>query len=160
MPGIELKHENISASEWVQAILPVISKGYSMKIPLMGMSMYPLLVGERDEAVISSVASKKPIRGDIVLYSRNDGTHVLHRVYRFKGTDYYMLGDSQTWVEGPIKEESILAVATEIIRKGKSISCNHLFYRFVVQIWLLVRPFRPRIVSFIHKFLSFISRLT
>ena len=159
MPGTEMKDVYISAAEWTSAIMPILSKDYSIKIPLMGMSMYPLLVGERDEVVITSIGRKKPIRGDIVLYARKDGTHVLHRVHHVKGTDYYMLGDSQTWIEGPIKEEAVLAVATGVIRKGKKISCNNILYRLVVKTWLLVRPFRLKILSFANKFLTFIRRL-
>lgn len=157
MPGLKLKEGYISAAEWAPAILPVLSKGYSIKIPLKGMSMYPLLVGGRDEAVISSIGVKKPGRGDIVLYVSEDGIHALHRVHHVKGRDYYMLGDSQTWIEGPIKEDAVLAIATAIIRKGNKISCSNLFYRLIVEIWLLVRPLRPKILLFVRKLLSFIK---
>ena len=158
MPGLKLKEGYISAAEWAPAILPVLSKGYSIKIPLKGMSMYPLLVGGRDEAVISSIGVKKPGRGDIVLYVSEDGIHALHRVHHVKGRDYYMLGDSQTWIEGPIKETAVLAVATDVIRKGKRISCNNAVYRFFAELWLLARPIRPGILYIARKFRSFIRR--
>lgn len=157
MSGPGLKEVVISAADWTSAILPILSKGYRLRIPLKGMSMYPLLVGGRDEAVISSIGLKKPVRGDIVLYVGEDGIHALHRIHHVKGTDYYMLGDSQTWIEGPIKEDAVLAIATAIIRKGNKISCSNLFYRLIVEIWLLVRPLRPKILLFVRKLLSFIK---
>jgi len=158
MSGPGLKEVVISAADWTSAILPILSKGYRLRIPLKGMSMYPLLVGGRDEAVISSIGLKKPVRGDIVLYVGEDGIHALHRIHHVKGTDYYMLGDSQTWIEGPIKEDAVLAVATDVIRKGKRISCTNAAYRFAAELWLLARPIRPGILYIARKFRSFIRR--
>lgn len=91
------------------------------------------------------------------MYVSEDGIHALHRIHHVKGRDYYMLGDSQTWIEGPIKEDAVLAIATAIIRKGNKISCSNLFYRLIVEIWLLVRPLRPKILLFVRKLLSFIK---
>jgi len=158
MPEPKLKDVFISATDWTAVILPILSKGYRLRIPLKGMSMYPLIVGDRDEAVISSIGGKKPVRGDIVLYVSEDGIHALHRIHHVRGRDYYMLGDSQTWIEGPIKEDAILAVATEIIRKGKRISCNNAAYRLFAELWLLVRPIRPGVLYIYRKFRSFIGR--
>lgn len=160
MPEPKLKDVYISAADWTSVILPILSKGYKLRIPLKGMSMYPLLVGGRDEAVISSIGEKKPVRGDIVLYVDEDGIHALHRIHHVKGKNYYLLGDSQTWIEGPIKEDAVLAVATEVIRKGKRISCNKAAYKFFAELWLLARPIRPGILYIARKFRSFIGRIS
>jgi len=133
----------IPATQWISAILPVLEQGHNLKMPLSGLSMYPLLTGGRDEVLIATVAGKRLKRGDIVLYARPDGTHILHRIHHIKNNMYYMLGDAQTWIEGPIKEEAVLAVAIAVQRKGKTILCSHYGYRFISGLWLFLRPVRP-----------------
>jgi len=159
MSGKELKDNTISAVQWSSAILPILNEGHSLKIPLSGLSMHPLLVGERDEAVISSVQGRKLKKGDIVLYVREDGTHVLHRIHHINRNGYYMLGDAQTWIEGPVKREKVLAVAVAVIRKGKAIQCDRFFYRVISAVWLLVRPLRPLILRLARPLRALILHL-
>jgi len=145
--GNELSSGIISAAQWSSAILPILDEGCNLKLPLSGLSMYPLLVGGRDEVLITTVLRKKLKRGDIALYVRKDGTHVLHRIHHVKNNMYYMLGDAHTWIEGPIKEEDVLAVATTVIRKEKMILCSQYSYKIISGLWLLVRPLRPIILK-------------
>ena len=156
----KLSHGHIPAAQWSSAIMPILAEGHTLKLPFAGLSMYPLLVGGRDEVIIAAASGKHLKRGDIVLYRRKDGTHVLHRIHHIKNTMYYMVGDAQTWIEGPIKEEEVLAVVTEIIRKEKTILCSECGYRFISELWLIVRPIRPQIMKtvshlpFLTKFLK------
>lgn len=143
MSDLEQKKTFIPAADWTNAILPILREGHTLRIPLSGLSMRPLLVGGRDEVVLSSISGRRVRRGDIVLYSRTDGTHVLHRVVRIKGDSYYMLGDAHTWIEGPIEKENALAVAVTVIRKGREIQCRARWYRAISGLWLLLRPVRP-----------------
>lgn len=135
----------IPATQWSAAILPILDEGNNLKIPLSGRSMFPLLSGGRDEAIISTVKEKKLKRGHIVLYARDDGTHVLHRIHHIKNGDFFMLGDAHTSVEGPIKKENVLAIAVVVVRKGKMISCSRCDFRIASALWMLVRPLRPSI---------------
>lgn len=146
MSGKKLNQDFIPAVEWSNAILPILKEGHELKLPLSGRSMHPLLLGGRDEVLIKSADNMKLKRGDIVLYCRDDGTHILHRIHHIKNKSFYMLGDAQTWIEGPINETQVLAVAVNIIRKGRTISCNGKIYRLVSELWLLLRPVRPLIL--------------
>ena len=146
----ELSSGFISATQWSSAILPMLDEGRNLKLPLSGLSMSPLLVGGRDEVLITSVLGKRLRRGDIVLYVRKDGTHVLHRIHHVKNNLYYMLGDRHTWIEGPINKEDVLAVATAVIRKEKMISCSQYSYRIISDLWLLMRPLRPQILRIVR----------
>lgn len=160
MPGTELGRRVIPAAQWSSALLPILDEGRSLKLPLSGLSMYPLLVGGRDEVLITSVSGTRLKRGDIVLYSRNDGTHVLHRIHHIKNSLYYMLGDAHSWIEGPIEEEDVLAVATAVIRKGKMIACNQYSYRIISGLWLLMRPLRPRLARIVRGLRRLLVKLT
>lgn len=146
--------EYIPAVQWSSALLPLLKEGHELRLPLSGRSMFPLIAGGRDEIVISDCSGKMPVRGDIALFVRKDGTHVLHRIHHVKGGRFYMLGDAQTVIEGPVEKEDLLAIAVAVIRKGKTIKCSRLFFRAISELWLLVRPFRPvflRIALKIHR---------
>lgn len=142
MSASNVNEKNISAVQWSSAIIPLLEEGYDFKMPLEGLSMYPLLIGGRDEVIITTVLAKNLKPGDIVLFVRKDGTHVLHRIYRIKNKMFYLLGDAQTYIEGPIKEEDILAITVAIIRKGKTILCSNYFYRIISSLWMFLRPLR------------------
>jgi hypothetical protein len=143
--------KNEEDSRWVREIVPVLNEGYQVKIPFQGTSMYPFIVGNRDQAVLASVARRKLRRGDICLYVRSDGTHVLHRIHHIKNKDYFMLGDAQTSLEGPIEEARLVAYATSFIRKGRELSCHAIGYRLLTQLWLALRIFRPVIFKITYK---------
>lgn len=146
MPGERIKENIIPASEWIATVKPLLDEGYELKISPSGLSMYPFLVGGRDEVILRSTAQKPPVRGDIALYSRADGIHILHRVHHVKNEAYYMLGDAQTWVEGPIAKENVHAVAVSVVRKNRIISCDSFYLKCLVHIWLILRPVRPFII--------------
>lgn len=141
----------IPAVQWSSALLPFLAEGHSLKLPLEGASMVPLLVGGRDEVLVEEVSGKILRRGDIVLYIRQDGTHVLHRIHHIYNNKYFMLGDAQTWIEGPVNKEDILAAAVAVIRKGETITCSSRGYRFISGLWLVMRPVRPLILKIIYQ---------
>lgn len=151
MSGRKTSQGLIPAVKWSPALLPLLNEGHRLRIPLNGLSMFPLLVGGRDEALLSAVQDKKLKRGDIVLFVQEDGAHVLHRIHHIIKNDFFMLGDSQTTIEGPVSRENVLAMAESLIRKDKTISCSHPVYRFASSLWLWVRPFRPYIFRILLK---------
>lgn len=139
----ELEDGRIPAAEWMTAMTPLLAGGHRLKICPSGTSMVPFIRGGRDEVILCSAAGKELRRGDIVLYRREDGVHVLHRIHHVERGACYMLGDFHTWIEGPVERENILAVASSFIRKGREIQCDGLCYRLLSETWLLTRPFRP-----------------
>lgn len=121
-----------------------------------GYSMYPLFVPKRDIAVITKADITALKRGDVVLYRRWDssGILVLHRIVRITKEGFYMVGDNQTHIEGPLQAEQIHGKLIEIVRNGKSISVENIIYRVLSWIWLCLRPVRRPIsvtVAFIKK---------
>lgn len=127
--------------------LSALKEGQALKITPQGTSMCPFFYGGRDS--VNVVVPQFPLkRGDIALYLRDNGTYVIHRIYKVKktptGTEYYMMGDNQNWIEGPLRESQIHAVTKSIVRKGKLIDCDtNKLYRFLSGLWLFVRPLRP-----------------
>ena len=152
------KEQPIPASEWFAALEPLLQDGCELKISPAGMSMYPFLIGGRDEVFLCSKEKRPPRRGDICLFSRADRLFILHRVHHINQRGYFMLGDAQADIEGPRTKENIRATATAVICRGKKISCRNLWLRCLVEIWLWLRPVRPHIIRGYSKFAQNINR--
>lgn len=120
----------------------LIKSGQSVQLYPQGYSMYPLLVPGRDEVILSPLPDRPLRRGDVALYRRDTGILVLHRICRCKRDGYYMVGDNQVQMEGPLRKEQIIGMMTGFVRKGKLFSVSDLWYRILSGTWLLMRPVR------------------
>lgn len=141
----------------------VLRRGQAIQMSPQGYSMYPLLIPGRDTVVIEPINAAEegvkntrdkqyPKRGDIVLFRREGSILVLHRIISVKESGYYLVGDNQTEIEGPIKAEQICGIVSTIVRKGKEIDVKNGSYRFFCGVWLFLRPIRPAISKTIHFF--------
>ncbi len=101
----------------------------------VGVSMLPLLRQRRD---IIEIRRKDPAtrckRYDAVLYKRGD-KYILHRVLKVRPNDYVICGDHNIWREYGITDAQILGVMTRVIRNGKSITPDNLWYKIYVHLW-------------------------
>lgn len=79
----------------------------------------------------------------MVLYRRDDGSYILHRVYQVERDSYTMVGDAQTWLEAGIRRDQILAQVTAVRRKGKLLQKGCFWWNFFEKIWIRMVPFRP-----------------
>lgn len=102
--------------------------------------MHPTLHAGRDGVVLT--APGKLRRGDILLFRRDSGEYLLHRVAKAEPGKLVMNGDSQAWTEA-IRPEQVLAAVSHIRRKGKLISCRRWDYRLYTFLWQAMRPVRP-----------------
>lgn len=123
----------------------LLRQGKTVQLKPMGSSMCPLITPGRDEAVIAPIANSRPKRGDVVLYRRVESILVLHRIWKCKKDGYYMVGDNQCEIEGPLSGEQIKGIMIAVVRKGRRISVKNLWYRLGSGLWLLMRPIRPAV---------------
>lgn len=113
-------------------------------VPLLisGNSMVPFLVHRRDTVYLSAVSC--PLRkGDLVLYRRDNGAYVLHRVARLEKEGYCMLGDAQTELEHGVRLDQICAIAVAAERKGRRQRPGTFWWEFFEKVWIRVVPLRP-----------------
>lgn len=132
----------------------LLAEGKTIQIKPQGYSMYPMFVPERDQAVIAPVRADKLKRGDVVLYRRSSGILVLHRILKKRPEGFYMVGDNQDEVEGPLSEARILGCLIRFVRKGRIYSVTNPVYRAAAGIWLFLRPVRMpimRVCAFFKK---------
>ena len=129
----------------------LLSEGNNVKIKPQGWSMYPLIVYGRDKVIIEPPVAKRYKRGEVVLYRRETGILVLHRIYKTDSEGYYMVGDNQTEIEGPLRADQIKGRMIKVIRKDKEISVNNVGYRIYSRLWMWLRPCRPVIGKVVHR---------
>lgn len=125
-----------------QNIEALLEAGKAIQIKPQGYSMYPVIVPGRDEAVVQREDPARLKRGDVALYRRDGSILVIHRICRKTEEGFYMVGDNQTEIEGPLRPEQIKGKMTALIRKGKRIDVNSPGYRIICAVWLLMRPVR------------------
>ena len=141
------KIQPIVTDEWMPLFLERLKGGQCIKLSPIGMSMYPCLVEARDSVILQEPRAAIK-RGDICLYRRENGLYVLHRVHHVNDSGVYMLGDHETWIEGPLRQSQILAVAKSIIRKGQLYDCSNCRrYQIYWRLWLGLRVLRPYILE-------------
>lgn len=121
----------------------LLEQGHKLQIKPQGYSMYPMFVPGRDEAVIEKADCERLRKGDVVLYRRDGGILVLHRICKLREDGFYMVGDNQKEVEGPLRADQIKGVLTGFVRKGKLRSVKDPVYIIASRLWLFLRPVRP-----------------
>ena len=125
-----LNDENITA-------LPLIISGNSMS---------PFLVHGRDTVYLSRL-ERPAKRGDVLLYKRESGAYILHRVYKVEKDSYTMVGDAQTQLEQGIRQDQIIAIMTSALRKGKLQKKGSFWWEFFEKLWIRIIPLRPMLTK-------------
>ena len=123
----------------------LLKQGQSIRIKPQGYSMYPMFIPGRDEAIIDSAEPARLKRGDVILYRRDGGILVLHRIFKIRKDGFYLVGDNQSEIEGPLREDQIKGVLTGFVRNGKQRSVKDPIYVLASGLWLFLRPVRPAI---------------
>ena len=109
-----------------------------------GSSMHPTLRDRLDTVYLK--AAKGDLRkGDVILYRRENGSYILHRIYCCRDGLYDMVGDGQCSLEPDIRPDQILAVVTAVRRKGKLLKKGSVLWEFFEHAWLVLLPVRPAI---------------
>ena len=132
----------------------LLRDGNIIRIKPQGFSMYPLFIPDRDEALIQQVPIASLKRNDVALYRRDQGILVLHRIVRVTSDGYYMTGDNQYEIEGPLRPDQFRGRLIAFVRNGREISVKNPFYRFLSSLWLAMLPVRPfcfRLTAFMRK---------
>lgn len=130
----------------VPLIQSVISDGHEAKIRVTGNSMYPTLVDRRDTVTLSAIDKIKV--GDVLLYLRENGDYVLHRVIGKKGENLSFAGDNELAREYPVKASQCIAKMTGFIRNGKEYNCKtNTKYRIIAFLWTRLFCMRSLLVK-------------
>ena len=110
--------------------------GYAV-VPITGTSMLPLLKEGRDLVELEPCSQERLKKGDVVLYKKNDGTLVLHRIIKTENGEFFtVLGDHQFNNAERVNKNQIIAVACGFFIKGRYVNEKTQWYRLYKKIWL------------------------
>ena len=105
---MEERNRSVNTRELLDAYRTLLPQVDSLPLRISGSSMAPFLVHQRDTVHLCQLR-RPPKVGDIVLYQRDSGAYVLHRVCKVRGTLCDLIGDAQQTVETGVRRDQIFA---------------------------------------------------
>ena len=142
---MEHKVKVLQPEELIPPLLALLDETPAVPLVISGNSMSPFLVHGRDTVYLSKL-TQPPRRGDMILYRRDNGAYVLHRVYE-AGSTCTMVGDAQTLLERGIRPDQLLARVSAVCRKGKHLEKGSFWWDFFEKVWIRSLSLRPVLVA-------------
>jgi len=131
-------------------LLELVAQGETVPLVISGGSMVPFLVHRRDTVYLSRIS--RPLKkGDMILYRRQSGDYILHRICAVRGQTYDLVGDAQTVIEPGIRPEQVLALVTAVRRKGRLLEEGSFLWLFFEKVWIRVIPARPGLLGLYRR---------
>lgn len=152
-----MRTESMPMAELAQLLAVQLENGIA---PLMvtGSSMHPMLRHKRDTVYLTAVSS--PLRrGDLILYRRDNGRYVLHRIVRLLPDGAFICSGDNQYQPERVENGQILAVEDGFLRGKKAYASSHWGYRIYVWVWTGLFPVRRPILAVRRCFASLRKRL-
>jgi len=112
-----------------------------LRVEIKGRSMEPLLKSGRNTVHLRCLRdAPKPL--DVVLFCREDGSFVLHRVLACGRDGFTICGDHQTEPERGIQRRQIVGRMEGYYAGNRYHSCRGVGYRLYARIWSGSLPLR------------------
>ena len=130
---------DISIEEWHKLALE--GAGLPITITLDGNSMRPLIRKGIDTVTIIPVYRKLK-KGDIVIFARNDGAYVCHRVWKIKNETVVTIGDACYGFDTPLHISQVWGIVTKKEKNGKETKLDSALSRVWGRLWMSLRRLR------------------
>ena len=153
---MEYNVRELDAEVLMPALLSLLEETDAVPLVISGSSMTPFLVHGRDTVYLSKVTAPLK-RGDMILYQRDGGSYILHRIFRAGHDGYTLVGDAQTLLERGIRADQVLAVVTAVRRKGKLLKQGSFWWDFFEKVWIRMVPLRPAVRGIYSCFLKLLK---
>jgi len=127
-----------------------LNDGKSVKITVVGNSMYPFLRNKIDSVELYKESYDNIKPGDIVV-AKKGNKYILHRVYKKNDDEFVMFGDGNFSSDGPYDKEDLICKASGIYRKNKYISCSSWGFIILSRLWVFLKPLRKPIFKVYFK---------
>ena len=118
----------------------------ALPLVVSGSSMVPFLRHRQDTVYLSRL-TRPASKDDNLLYRRDNGVYVLHRVWKTGRAGFAMVGDAQAEPEPGIRPDQIIAIVTSAVCGRKQQASGSLRWEFYEKIWIRAVPLRP----FLHR---------
>ena len=141
----------VDTREYVSVLRGIAEEGKVASLRIAGSSMSPFLAHDRDYIYFTK-PDRELKRGDMVFYQRLNGQYVMHRIWKKKEDGYYIVGDAQTEIEGPVRREQIFALIIKVKRKGRILRPGSFWWEFFEHIWIRLVPVRRPLTALYSVF--------
>ena len=148
----------LDTESYVGVLKSLVEEGHEVSLLISGSSMAPFLIHHRD-TIWFRAPDRELKAGDMVFYLRLSGQYVMHRIRAVKNDGYYLIGDGQQVVEGPIAREQIFAVVCSAVRKGRTQKPGSFWWEFFEKIWIRLVPLRPILAGGYRRIKPIIRRI-
>ena len=101
---------------------------------IKGTSMNPLFKAGRDKVYIEKYNGGAKV-GDILLYKRQSGELVLHRLVKILPSSYVLCGDNHLILEYGVTDSDVLGICTGYYKNGKYKNLKTLSYKLYLAFW-------------------------
>ena len=149
----------VDTYHYLTMVEELLKQDKQVSLPIKGNSMAPFLINNRD-CIYLERPKRVLKKGDFVLYQRINGQYVTHRIIKIKGNEYYLAGDNQIVIEGPIYQKQILGIVTKVKRKEKWLKAGDFYWEFFEHICRYVLPWRKSILNIYKKYSYLKKKLT
>ena len=129
----KLGKKSMHLDDLMPLIREQLDSGASVRIHPRGTSMLPMIREGIDSVVLSKLPEKLE-RYDVILYQRENGQYVLHRLVKI-GEAYTFIGDNQFEREKGITREQLIARVSSFYRGDKRINVDKPSYKFYCRVW-------------------------
>lgn len=157
-----MKQVAIPMEELVPLLQLQMETAGTAALTVTGWSMLPMLHNRKDQVIIAPVTDRCQ-RTDVILYRRENGRYVLHRILRCTKEGYILCGDNQFFTE-KVNHSQVIAVVTGFVRKGKKYGISHTGYQRYARFWVFFHPIRwlylipRRFLGYIRTFLRHLRK--
>lgn len=141
-----MKERVVDTREYVSVLREIVAEGKVVSMRIAGSSMSPFLCHNRDYIYFTK-PDRALRKGDMVFYQRDTGQYVMHRILKKDSRGFYIVGDAQTAIEGPVREDQIFARIIKVQRKGKFLQSGDFWWEFFEHVWIRMIPVRRVIVK-------------
>ncbi len=130
-----------------------LSKHGTYAANTVGVSMRPLFKTHRDAVVLKAVDGELK-KYDVVLYTNNSGSYLLHRIIG-KKEDLYVIRGDNTYVKEYVPKSRVIAYMVSFNRKWKHHTTDEPGYKFYSRMWNFIYPIRLPV----HKFFALLRKI-
>ena len=138
-------------------ILLQLQEGGHASLVVTGNSMYPTLSHGRDTVFLQPVEGQLQ-KGDLILYRRENGDYVLHRIVRCPSLNEWVCSGDNQWEPERVCREQAVAKVYSFCRKGKEYAVTAQGYRCYVWLWVCLFPIRRPILA-VRRFFGRLYRV-
>ena len=136
----------VLADELFREIQLQLQMGHMTSFTISGMSMWPFLCHGRDQVILKAARPELLKKGAIVLLRKDDGSYLVHRITGIREDYIQTTGDGKLCRDGWFRKDQILAVADQVVRKGRTISCSSIGWKVQSALWMSAWPIRKELL--------------